>query len=76
MEVINERPNTLGRMWRKVMTKQLSDGRSYLDCGHCPVGCAGDHILARDANGQYVLDRNGEPMTQTQVMYMEIDDSE
>ena len=67
MAEINGKPNLLGRLHRAMV-----DG-----CGHCPVGMSGDHIQARDGDGNLMFhtyaDGTRRPITQTEAMYMDID---
>lgn len=67
MAEINGKPNILGRMHRKIVKS----------CSQCPVGGAGDFIQARDGDGNllYVTlpDGTRRPMTQTELLYKEID---
>lgn len=59
-ETINGKPNMLGRLHRL----------RYKDCGKCPVNIASERIPARDANGEYIRNREGRIMSEAEVTRM------
>ena len=67
MEYINGKPNLRGRLHRAMVKS----------CSQCPVGRAGNHIQARDGEGNKLFVRNPDgtlrPLMQTEAMLMETD---
>lgn len=73
MERINGHQNILGRMWRKAMTRTLSDGSQFRNCGRCPVQMNTMYIQARNGDGELMYDENGRPLTQERVITLAMD---